>query len=293
MARILIVDDSNVDQKIAGGLLQGNNNWTLAFASNGAEALQLLQQQTFNLVLTDLQMPEVSGLDLVRRMREDFRHTPVILMTSHGSEEIAVEALQLGAASYVPKTLLSQSLADTVETVLAVAESHQDNARVLGHLVSSQLKFETGNDPELLHPVAIRIRDLALQAGSLMPADTAQLVVAVEEALNNALYRGNLELPAELRDTSPAEYQELFRQRIDTPPYCDRRIFVDVQCTPQAVTVDIADQGPGFDPASVSLPAQGELDRRSGRGLVLMNSLMDEVSFSGQGNKIRLVKRVH
>ena len=79
------------------------------YAENGREALTRLQEQAPDLVLTDLHMPEMDGLELVVEVRKSCPLVPIILMTAFGSEEIAIQALQKGAASYVPKRNLAQA----------------------------------------------------------------------------------------------------------------------------------------------------------------------------------------
>src|SRR5690348_2122267 len=103
MTTVLIVDDSAVDRRLAQGLLEKGGEMSFAFAANGKEAIEQLQVSPPDIVLTDLQMPEMNGLELVRAVREKYPLIPVILMTAQGSEEIAVQALSCGAASYVPK----------------------------------------------------------------------------------------------------------------------------------------------------------------------------------------------
>src|SRR6185437_678005 len=115
---VLVVDDSAVDRHMAGGIVQKIEGWQATFASDGREALELLQQHLPDVVLTDLQMPEMDGLELVQAIHAKHPLVPVILMTAHGSEEIAMQALQNGAASYVPKKSLARDLADTLEGVL-------------------------------------------------------------------------------------------------------------------------------------------------------------------------------
>ena len=73
-----------------------------------------------DVVVTDLEMPEVNGLQLVEAMRADYPHVPAILITSRGSEELASQALRQGAASYVPKSHLKAMLADTIANVMGV-----------------------------------------------------------------------------------------------------------------------------------------------------------------------------
>ena len=93
MTNILVVDDSATDRRVAGGLLQRRAGWNIQFAVDGREALGLIADETPDVVLTDLQMPEMNGLELVEAMRQHHPLVPVILMTAQGSESIAAEAL--------------------------------------------------------------------------------------------------------------------------------------------------------------------------------------------------------
>ena len=114
MPTILVVDDSATDRGVAGGLLAKDDQNTVAYATNGREALDVVEKEHPDLVVSDLQMPEMDGLELVEAMREDYPMIPVVLMTARGSEEIAAEALRVGAAGYVPKVTLGQNLRATV-----------------------------------------------------------------------------------------------------------------------------------------------------------------------------------
>src|SRR5215467_12614868 len=126
MAKILVVDDSLMDRTLASKLLEKHTGWTVAHAEHGRAALVVLERETFDLVLTDLQMPEMNGLELVSAIRAQHTYVPVILMTAHGSEEIAMQALQRGAASYVPKQNLALDLVETAESVLTVATAERN-----------------------------------------------------------------------------------------------------------------------------------------------------------------------
>ena len=102
MATVLIVDDSPVDRKLIGGLLNRDSDWTIEYAENGARALQRMQIVDVDVIVTDLNMPEMDGLDLVRAVRVQYPDLPVILITGQGSEALALGALARGGASYVP-----------------------------------------------------------------------------------------------------------------------------------------------------------------------------------------------
>ncbi|HKB37178.1 MAG TPA: response regulator, partial [Gemmataceae bacterium] len=80
--------------------------------------------------------PDMNGLQLVEEIRLRYPFVPVILMTKHGSEDLAIQALQRGAASYVPKVNLARDLLETAEGVLEVAQAKKlikIGAKVVGH----------------------------------------------------------------------------------------------------------------------------------------------------------------
>ena len=159
MSKVLIVDDSPVDRRLAGKLLelransQSPTGISVAYASNGKEALESLSRETADAVLTDLQMPEMNGLDLVIQIRARFPLVPIVLMTAHGSEELAVRALQSGAASYVPKRELSRDLLETVEGVIEMASTRRDQKRLMESLEHTESHFVLTNDPS--HSTAV------------------------------------------------------------------------------------------------------------------------------------------
>src|SRR4029078_2757919 len=102
----------------------------------GRQALEQLELHLPDLVVTDMMMPNMNGLELVSEVKEQYPMTPLILMTSQRSEEIAVQALQKGAASYVPKRALGSDLLETVERVLAASQEVRRRARLIGRLAN-------------------------------------------------------------------------------------------------------------------------------------------------------------
>src|SRR5215218_3259615 len=120
MSRILVAEDSTT-QALAIKLMLEAAGHGVAIARNGREALLALSNTAADLVLTDLKMPEMDGLQLVEAVRVQHPLIPVILMSAHGSEEIAADALQRGAASYVPKRRMARDMVRTVDNVLAVS----------------------------------------------------------------------------------------------------------------------------------------------------------------------------
>lgn len=292
MPRILIVDDSEVDRRLAHGLLRGDPELEIVFANNGREGLEEIERSTPDLVLTDLIMPELDGLELVQAVKRDHPLIPVILMTSKGNEEIAVEALRRGASSYTPKKNLARDLCETVQNVLAVSRQERNQARLHSCMTTSCCEFELQNDSSLIPPLVGYVQDDATRLGLCDEAERLRVGVALDEALANALYHGNLEISSALRDSDHGKYVELVASRVRQAPYCERRIHVDVQMSPEEGRFVIRDEGTGFDPDDVEdCTMAANLDKVGGRGLLLMRTFMDEVIFRGAGNEVVLIKR--
>src|SRR5437764_11543745 len=114
MTRILVVEDSRTQAQEIRFLLE-DAGFEVDVAGDGREALDLLGRGLPDAILTDLDMPRMNGLELVEAVRRDHPGVPVILMTALGSEDIAAQALQKGAASYVPKRNLTRDILPTLQ----------------------------------------------------------------------------------------------------------------------------------------------------------------------------------
>ena len=290
--RILVVDDSAVDRKMAGNLLARDDIYVLEFAGDGAEALTAVERHPPDLVLTDLLMPEVDGFELVGNLRKSHPQIPVILMTSQGNEELASRALRTGAASYVPKRVLASELLSTVRNLLEVAGRQKDTSRLLSFLVGNNLQFELDSDCSLIPPLVRFLQDCVMQMRICDEADRTRIGVALEEAVVNAHFHGNLEVSSDLRGVDDAAYRKLVAERRESEPYGQRKIHINVQLEPGEARFVIRDEGPGFDPTSLPDPTDpANLDRVSGRGILLMRTFMDEVYYNETGNEVTLLKR--
>jgi anti-sigma regulatory factor (Ser/Thr protein kinase) len=248
-----------------------------------------------DIIVTDLQMPDMDGLELVGHVRREFPLAPVILMTAHGSEEVAMLALKRGAASYVPKSRLAWDLQETVESVLAVARADRCQKRLLQCLTRSVLRFELENDPSLIYPLVDHLQEHVSRLRLVDDTGRIRVGVALEEALSNAVYHGNLELTeSDLMQSRSAKgpAHNLVEQRRSMAPYRDRRVILEADLSAAEASFVIRDEGRGFDPSRVPDPTLMEnIDRECGRGLLLMRTFMDEVRFNARGNEVTLIKR--
>jgi CheY-like chemotaxis protein len=296
MPTILVVDDSAVDRRLAGGLLQRLPDSAIQYAETAAEALALMQSQTPDVVVADLVMPEQDGLELLNAVRENHANTPVILVTAHGSETLAVEALERGAAAYVPKSQLSERLVDAVDEVLAMAHANRDYARLLRFLDYSEAAFHLENDLALLDPLVDLVQQLLSAVDFCDATERFRIGVAFKEALMNACYHGNLEIGFQ-EGSRTTEYvpvdvvKQLIDRRRAESPYRERKIHVGWNIRRDRVRFVVRDEGPGFDvQAAWEGAALDAPDVVGGRGLVLMRAFMDQVDYNTRGTEVTMIK---
>src|SRR5277367_6404258 len=126
---VLIVDDENATRDLCRDIVAESGLRTRT-ASTTEQALEILEQYPVDIVITDLRVPEIGGIELLKRVRETHAQTPVIVLTQYGTIESAVEATRMGAADYVTKPFHIPELRTKLDRVVRSIELDQEN-RVL------------------------------------------------------------------------------------------------------------------------------------------------------------------
>ena len=152
MARILVVDDKEVVRD-GVGLTLARSGHGVCPASDGASALEQLDKRKIDLVITDLSMPGMDGLELLHAIRERDEHMPVILMTAYGSIEKAVEAMRAGAWDFVTKPFHGDELQLAVSRALEHGAMRREN-QTLRAAGQSEVVDMVANAPAMQNVVA-------------------------------------------------------------------------------------------------------------------------------------------
>ena len=293
MPTILVVDDTPVERVAVGRMLEAIDDFQILHAEDGKQALEIATREMPDLVLTDLNMPEMDGLQLVQEIRARLPMIPVVVMTAYGSEKIAIQALKRGAANYVPKANLAAELQDVIDAVLASASDQRLQRRLFTELAEASTRFRIENDIALIPAIVGHFRESLARFGLFDETTRTRINVALREALMNAIVHGNLEVCSKLREDNLDEYYRLISTRKSEPPYLERRVEVTAIETLSEVRYTIRDEGPGFNPLAIPDPTSPEnMEKASGRGLLLISTFMDSVQHNAQGNEISMSKRV-
>lgn len=291
MARILVAEDSRAQSLQIQNLLTKAKH-TVQMAVDGDTALEMFRAETPEILLTDMHMPGKTGLELIEAIRESHPDVPVVMMTSDGTEDLAVEALRKGASNYIPKRRLGQDLISIIGGIAEMLDARKSRGSVLGALTHYEASYTFGNDREfantLISQFESELKDMVFDNET----ELFRIVTALKEAILNAIDHGNLELDSSLREEDGgAAFYELARERLTQEPYCYRKITVTSRVSPEQLAYVIRDEGPGFDPDKLPDPNDPEnILRAHGRGLMLIRSFMDDVVLNEKGNQITLIK---
>lgn len=117
MKRVLVVDDTKNIRLLLTKCLE-LEGYAVTAAETGQEALSILEKKPFDLIFLDVRMPEISGTEVLRQMRENGITTPVVMMTAFGTVKNAVECTQLGAVAYLQKPFTENKVHQVMQTLL-------------------------------------------------------------------------------------------------------------------------------------------------------------------------------
>jgi CheY-like chemotaxis protein len=265
--RILVVDDEELMRSLLERYLE-QRGFQVVAADEGQTALGLFREGSFDLVLSDLRMPGLNGLQLLTAIKEMNRRVPVILVSGHGDAETVVAALKAGAENFLAKPLSIETLGRVVDQALALscllptAIASITKVRQATHL-------QCPSQPELICDLVQIIALSAVNVGFVAHDLDNNLKLALVEAITNAMEHGH-HWNAQLNLTLEAEM------------------------SPDRLLVSVEDQGPGFRLDTLPDPtSESHLLSERGRGVFLMRAIMDEVRFNRTGNKVTLVKYKH
>jgi PAS domain S-box-containing protein len=181
--RVLLAEDNPVNQRLAVRIME---KWghTVAVAGNGRKALEAWEQETFDLILMDVQMPEMSGLEATATIRErekdSGRHVPIIAMTAHAMEGDRQKCLAAGMDHYASKPIDQRRLFEVVESICA-ARPNPDG------LSMNEVRQELNFDPKAALGRVDGDRELLKEIAGLFFEDTPRLLTEVR----NAIQRGD------------------------------------------------------------------------------------------------------
>lgn len=295
--QILLVDDQQPVLNLLQELLE-MHGYKVLTATDGVMAMDIYRESRPSFTLTDISMPNMNGLELLRQIKSINAEAVVMLMTGAGSESFAVEALRGGAVNYFNKPLDINDLITTLNRYKNLALGYDYEGYAGDLLQSEHLSLQVPNDLDLVNSAVQMIVNHCRAIFHLDEIFTLRF--GLYEMMVNAVEHGNLGITFEEKSKALEDNRltQLMDERARIPEINQRRIHVDCQISPRELYCKIRDEGDGFDhstytsvddPASMFESMGASLH---GRGIMLTRLQFDDVRFNAKGNEVRILKHV-
>src|ERR1700704_3341373 len=279
--RILIVDNNDELRAILENAL-GSLGHDAVVTGDRDEALSRNDLDQFDLIISDLTEEETQPGESTGQATEPsaqqsgdqsngkaanelHRRRLLTPVNSNAAEPVIVKAFKMVVANYLRQPHNNGELREIVEQTLSYKLRYVDDPNLLSH-THEKIEFELPSDLALMSGVLQYLLERVAKIGVISP-DGSNLFVALDEAFVNAVKHGNKNDPTKL-------------------------IRIGAELSPKEACFTIEDEGEGFDVQTIPDPRDpANLFKSSGRGVLLIYNIMDEVEYNAQGNRVKMVKR--
>lgn len=294
--RILVVDDNPEILKDLATLLT-LHQYQVDTTTSGCEAIRKLRKICYDLVICDIEIPDINGLDFLEKLRNNNWSQEVIIITGYLEQDYFLRALRLGAADFISKPIDSKQLLKSIETVKKKSILKQKHSVPLEYFEEAQISYVI--DPTKFSQITInQIMNPFLSQYIDLSQDTLnELFICADEMLTNAYFHGILELTKEERTQEFSQLLKIISHKLTEPAIASRRIrfTISLNKAKNSIRITVEDDGKGFDykiwlqrlakPISINLDCYG-------RGLTMLYHLSDSLVFSKGGRKVEIIRKL-
>lgn len=288
--KVLIVEDDFISKEYLKEIVlaQGYESRT---AENGRMGLELYKSFKPDIILSDIQMPIMNGLEMLEEIRRERSDAIVVMLTAFGSEEYAVQSFLKGANNYLKKPVFHKDILLLLKRYENELNSRAKNEGMPGIVIRRECTIKFKSRIEYIPKI---VSQLIEETGNKF-SDTAitEIEIGLNELIMNAIEHGNLEITQTEKSKALEEglLPVLYAQKQSDPRLEERLVTVDFKTNQTFAEWIIIDQGAGFNWTSVPNPTLGNhIHDLNGRGIFISKFQFDEMEYIGKGNIVRLRK---
>jgi DNA-binding response OmpR family regulator len=290
---VAVVDDEEEIRSVLHKKLTklGMNVITFGEAEDLLDILKK-NETSIDLVISDVKLPGIDGIELLRHIDKLEISMPVLLITGHGNIEHAIQALRYGAYDFIRKPFDLNEITSSVNRILRGKREEKLTDNLGQYILYEKRLFEIPCDSTACNVITYILTKDLTAAGFCNRTTTGNISLALKEAIDNAIIHGNLEISSQIIENDGIkEFYDEVNKRKNTKKYSGRKVTVYYELVHDYVEYIIEDDGHGFDYDLLPDPRDPEnFFKNSGRGLLIIRTLMDEVDWNAKGNTIRLRK---
>lgn len=290
--KVLIVEDDSASLSYLEIIL-GKEGLNYKTATNGEEGLALFKEYKPHIVLTDINMANMNGIELLAAIKKSQPQTIVIMLTAYNSEDYVIEAMRFGANNYLKKPIFRDNIIGLLRKYKNIILSRNTHTKIQSFVKKHSFTMEIGNEMELLPYI---INHLIESVDLIFKEDECMGIrLGLDEIIINAIEHGNLNI-SYIEKTQAIKnnaLEKLHENRRNSPEHKDKKVTISFELNENYCEWTIKDQGKGFNPSLIPNPILTEsTESLHGRGIFITQFQFDEMEYSENGTKVRLRKNI-
>ncbi len=288
--KILIVEDDLLFRTFVKNSIN-SLGYECIEAENGEQGLELFEKEKPQLIISDIQMPEMDGIEMLQKVRMMRSEVIFIVMTFFDSEEWAIKALNAGANNYLKKPIRKDTLLHLIKKYYTIAKSRTASKDVNNMIISKNFEMQFKSSIEIVPTVVeYLIKESGIQNYIL---NTSGIELGLNEIITNSVEHGNLGISYEEKSNALSEgtYEKLYVERLTNPEFAEKTVTVKFIFDEEKFEWEIIDEGNGFNWKIVPDPIkESNKEGFHGRGIFLTRFQFDEMEYNKKGNIVKLKK---
>lgn len=290
--RVLVVEDDQGQRDYFTDQLERAGCECLV-ARDGEEALRLVLEEDLDLVLLDVELPKLDGIEVLRKLREKDRDTIVVIATVYRDQATTIKALQFGANDFYVKPVTYATIQGIITKYRPIVAARRMPTLLPEFVIRRECDIEIGNQVDKVAAVAEYLTKEGEMARTRQLATSCTLGLC--ELIANAIEHGNLGITGTEKSQALSQrgdaWGNLWRTRAAEPARANRRVRIHMESTREYTEYVIEDEGDGFDWQLV-LERFEDLEAlaQHGRGIYLAWLQFDELEYNATGNSVRVRK---
>ena len=291
MKKILIIDDENLVRSVINIALT-NKGYKVYEADNGKTGIQMFIDIDPDIVITDVNMPEMSGIEVTKNIKENKVDADVVIMTGYGTEELIIEALRVGASNYINKPVDFKELFNILDSIILKRENRRLFDVLKDVVVFEKKSLVLDNDITKVWGTVNQI--LFNLSPSIERKKIEKLKLGLYEILVNSIEHGNLGITYDEKKEALENntYNKLVTRKLKEANEQKKVVNIQTVYNGEELVVEIIDQGKGFN--LKELPPLSDPDTLlavHGRGILLASLYFDKLEYKEPGNVVTIVKK--
>ncbi len=288
--KILFVDDEENIRELF--LEYFKNEYEVTLAADGMEALDIALSQQFDLIISDISLPKLNGVQFIKKLRFEGNITPFIVITGDSDIQLAIDVFRIGAVDFFLKPFRMDSLRRRIEKY---ADTDVDlkvlfrNQEISFH--DSELNIEIFPRIKNINKyVAIIIEHIQLNP-IVNEEDLLSIKVVLYELLANAIEHGSAGITYREKQSILESTDQYFEKVDELCQKYNRRIYVLLKINDEGIVIKVQDQGSGFNLKEIPSPLDDHTGNLlNGRGIFLVRMNIDSISYNEKGNEVTVTK---